>query len=103
MEAARVAIYRAVVWQTIIVAGDRLAMGRALLTRSGATIVKVTKLARCAWAAVGVARHLSEAHVEPPARQRRAPALHKVGYLIDSADAHLDQQPYEAPGAASHV
>ena len=93
------AICRAVVWQTVIVAVGRIAKGRAWLTISGATTVKVAKLARCARAAVGEARHLSEAHVEPPARQRRAPALHKVGYLIDSADAHADQQPYEAPGA----
>ena len=52
------AIYRAVVWQTISIAGGRLAKGRALLTISGATAVKVAKLAVWARAAVGIARCL---------------------------------------------
>ena len=61
IKAARVAIERAVVRQTIIVAVGRLAMGRALLTNSGATMIKVAKLVHFAWAAVDVARRLSEA------------------------------------------
>ena len=47
--------------QTIVVAGDRIAKGRALLTKSRATIVKVAKLAVCARAAIGVTRRQSDA------------------------------------------